>query len=187
MKTALTTSLSIVAGLGLVASSPQQASAETIPFTNLPVVTATPKADTPTTAPEKIPAGETTEGIFPAILPEAKRKQSEEQGYRYINVFALGARRQAVRRPTGRRCPVRRSRRASAPASIRAGRSRSACTSTCGPSRTRRPSPPPRRSRCSSSSIAGRRRPQKPVKAEPQKDTVEMIHAERLNQVVRTR
>ncbi|HEY8089932.1 MAG TPA: hypothetical protein VIF09_18855, partial [Polyangiaceae bacterium] len=182
MKTALTTSLSIVAGLGLVASSPQQASAETIPFTNLPVVTATPKAETPVAAPEKIPAGETTDGIFPAILPEAKRKSSEEQGYRYINVFA-----------SERDAKQFASDGTTVSGQPEPPQGKRTCLNQGGSLSQRlylylrtKPYTAPKPSPAQIQALIKQHRwpppPQKPVKAEPQKDTVEMIHAERLNQ-----
>ncbi|HEY3818782.1 MAG TPA: hypothetical protein VGL81_16540 [Polyangiaceae bacterium] len=83
----LTISLLATAGLAAVVSSPDTALADTVPFQNLPVAPKMVKTAQPT-APEKIAAGEHTDGIFPAILPEARRKAAETEGYRYVQVFA---------------------------------------------------------------------------------------------------
>jgi hypothetical protein len=83
----LTSSLVVAAGFAAAVSSPDTALADTVPFQNLPVAPKMAKTTTPT-APEKIAAGERTDGIFPAILPEARRKATEQEGYRYVQVFA---------------------------------------------------------------------------------------------------
>ena len=74
-------------------SSPDTARADTVPFATLPVAPAFAKVDPPT-PPEKILASEHTDGIFPALLPEAQRKASELQGYRQVQVF--GTEREAL-------------------------------------------------------------------------------------------
>jgi hypothetical protein len=83
----LTSSLLVAAGFAAAISSPDTAMADTVPFQNLPVAPKMAKTVDPT-APEKIAAGERTDGIFPAILPEARRKATEQEGYRYVQVFA---------------------------------------------------------------------------------------------------
>jgi len=83
----LTSSLVVAAGFAAAVSSPDTALADTVPFQNLPVAPKMAKTTTPP-APEKIAAGERTDGIFPAILPEARRKATEQEGYRYVQVFA---------------------------------------------------------------------------------------------------
>jgi uncharacterized protein YkwD len=87
MRTFVATSLAGAAVLGIVVSAPQTASADTIAFSSLPVVAVPAKAETPT-APEKIAATEHADGIYTAPPPFAQRKQQEEQGYHYVNVFA---------------------------------------------------------------------------------------------------
>jgi len=86
-RTALTTSLSLAAGLALVTSSPQEARAETIPIDKLPVLTMPAAASAPET-PEKIPATERSGGVFAVLPPLADRKNMEEQGYHYVHVYA---------------------------------------------------------------------------------------------------
>jgi hypothetical protein len=83
----LTSSLLVAAGFAAAVSSPDTALADTVPFQNLPVAPKMAKTVQPT-APEKIAAGEKTDGVFPAILPEARRKATEQEGYRYVQVFA---------------------------------------------------------------------------------------------------
>jgi len=83
----LTSSLLVAAGFAAAVSSPDTALADTVPFQNLPVAPKMAKTVQPT-APEKIAAGERTDGVFPAILPEARRKATEQEGYRYVQVFA---------------------------------------------------------------------------------------------------
>src|ERR1019366_1812465 len=83
----LTSSLVVAAGFAAAVSAPDTALADPGPFQNLPVAPKMAKTTTPP-APEKIAAGERTDGIFPAILPEARRKATEQEGYRYVQVFA---------------------------------------------------------------------------------------------------
>ncbi|HEY1698046.1 MAG TPA: hypothetical protein VGG39_38060 [Polyangiaceae bacterium] len=87
MRTFVATSLAGAALLGVVVSAPQTASADTIAFSSLPVIAVPAKAETPA-APEKIAATEHAEGIYAALPPFAQRKQQEEQGYHYVNVFS---------------------------------------------------------------------------------------------------
>jgi hypothetical protein len=82
----LTLSGLIAAALAAVASFADTALADAVPLQSLPVAPAVVNA-TPPTAPEKIAASEHTEGLYPAILPEARRKDSEKAGYRYVQVF----------------------------------------------------------------------------------------------------
>jgi hypothetical protein len=96
--------LIVVAAASVAASLvPGAALADTVPFSKIPVLP--PQAPAPAAAaaapaspppagskasppkPDKIPATEKVEGFFPAILPEAKRKETEKEGYRYIQVF----------------------------------------------------------------------------------------------------
>jgi hypothetical protein len=181
MRKALTVSLCLAAGVGLVVSSPQQAAAETIAFTTLPVLTAPAKAETPP-APEKIAAGEHTDGIFPAILPADKRKASEEQGYRYVNVFTTEKEAQQY---AGDGTTLN-----AAQATVQGHRT---CL-TAGGSLSQRlwlymrtkPYTPPKPSPAQIQMLIKQHRwpppAPKPVKAEPQKDTVELIHTEHLGQ-----
>jgi len=83
----LKSSLIVAAGLAAAVSSPDTALADTVPFQNLPVAPKMAKETQPI-APDKVAAGEHTDGIFPAILPEARRKATEQEGYRYVQVFA---------------------------------------------------------------------------------------------------
>jgi hypothetical protein len=80
----------VVASVAAALSSPQLASADTIPYEKIPVRPAKPEAseDKPTPHIDSIPATEKVDGIYPAILPEAKRKYAEDQGYRYVQVFS---------------------------------------------------------------------------------------------------
>jgi hypothetical protein len=84
-----TTSLLLVAGgLAAIVASPQSASADTVPIASLPVTPPAVKIPvTSSTAPDKIQAGEHVDGIYPAMLPLAKRKQAEDQGYRIVTIF----------------------------------------------------------------------------------------------------
>jgi hypothetical protein len=82
----LTSSLVVAAGFAAAVSSPDTALADTVPFQNLPVAPKMAKTDTPT-APEKVAGGERTDGIFPAILPDKMRKSTEDQGYHYVQIF----------------------------------------------------------------------------------------------------
>src|ERR1700734_1167239 len=85
----LTSSALFAAGLLAAVSSPDTARADTVPFATLPVAPAFARVEPPT-LPEKILASEHTDGIFPALLPEAQRKASELQGYRQVQVFGTG-------------------------------------------------------------------------------------------------
>src|ERR1700733_143979 len=89
-----TLSVIIASGLAALVASPDTARADTVPFANLPVAPPMTKATTPPT-PEKIAASEHTEGIYPAILPEAKRKSTDQEGYRYVQVFGTDREAQA--------------------------------------------------------------------------------------------
>jgi hypothetical protein len=88
MRTFVASSLAVAAVLGIVVSSPQPASAETISFSSLPVVAVPAKPDSQPAAPEKIAATEHADGVFTALPPFAQRKTMEEQGYHYVSVFA---------------------------------------------------------------------------------------------------
>lgn len=83
------TSLLLVAsGLAAIAASPQPASADTVPMSSLPVTPPTVKIPvSSSTAPDKVQAGEKVDGIYPAMVPLAKRKQAEDQGYRVVTIF----------------------------------------------------------------------------------------------------
>jgi hypothetical protein len=82
----LSLSLVVFASATVAVSSPNQASADTIPYEKIPVL---PKAadDTPTPSVDKIPATEKVDGVYPAIPPEKRRKEEDKEGYRYIQVF----------------------------------------------------------------------------------------------------
>jgi hypothetical protein len=82
-------SLLVAAGVVSIVSSPGAASADTVPFASLPQAQSHAKSVSASSAngPEKIAAGERVEGIYPAILPEAKRKTAESDGYRTVQVF----------------------------------------------------------------------------------------------------
>jgi hypothetical protein len=82
----LTSSVFVAAGLVAAVSSQDVARADTVPFATLPVAPALAKVE-PASPPEKILATEHTDGLYPAILPEAQRKASELQGYRQVQVF----------------------------------------------------------------------------------------------------
>ncbi len=85
----LSLSFIAVASLLAVVASPQQAAADTIAFGNIPLLPA--QAAPPALSAlqtGKIAATEKVEGFFPAILPEAKRKDAEKEGYRYVQVFS---------------------------------------------------------------------------------------------------
>jgi hypothetical protein len=76
----------------VVVSTPGGASADTIPFSSLPVVPV-PAASTSSSHPSQalpatIPATEKVDGIFIALQPEKQRKPVEDkQGYHYVNIF----------------------------------------------------------------------------------------------------
>ena len=79
----------VAASLAAAWASPQAASADTIPFTSLPLAPTTAKIPTSSTpTPDKVLAGEHVDGIYPALLPPAKRKNTEDQGYRVVTIFA---------------------------------------------------------------------------------------------------
>ena len=84
------TSLLLVAGgLAAIVASPQSASADTVPIASLPVTPPVVKipVSSSSTAPDKVQAGEHVDGLYPAMLPLAKRKQAEDQGYRIVTIF----------------------------------------------------------------------------------------------------
>jgi hypothetical protein len=86
----LSLSLVVVASVAAALSSPQLAAADTIPYEKIPVRPAKPEASEDKPPPpqiDKIAATEKVDGIYPAILPEARRKYAEDQGYRYVQVF----------------------------------------------------------------------------------------------------
>ena len=91
-------SLAMVAAVAAVSAAPRQATAETIPFSKIPVLPTQPSASAPApkppapagkgpAQPDKIPTASKVDGFFPAILPDAKRKDAEKDGYRYVQVF----------------------------------------------------------------------------------------------------
>jgi hypothetical protein len=83
-----TSSLLVAAGLTALVASPQAASADTVPMANLPVTPPVVKIPvSSSTTPDKIQASEHVDGIYPAMLPLAKRKQAEDQGYRVVTIF----------------------------------------------------------------------------------------------------
>lgn len=83
-----TSSLLVAAGLAALVASPQAASADTVPIGSLPVTPPVVKIPvSSSTTPDKIQAGEHVDGIYPAMLPLAKRKQMEDQGYRVVTIF----------------------------------------------------------------------------------------------------
>jgi hypothetical protein len=77
----------IAAGVALVTSAPKEARADAIAFTTLPVI-AEPAASTTPDTPDKIPATEHAAGVYAALRPLAQRKDSEASGYHYVEVFA---------------------------------------------------------------------------------------------------
>jgi hypothetical protein len=80
----------LLAGAGFVIAvgSAHLASADTVPFASLPVIAAAPSASaTPAPAPSTIASAEHADGVFPALLPMARRKSTEDNGYRYVAVF----------------------------------------------------------------------------------------------------
>jgi hypothetical protein len=171
----------VAAGFAVAVGSPDTASANTIPFTSVPVV-ASVAAPAPAAAPEKIPAGERAEGVFPAIVPLASRKSLEEQGYRYVYVFTNEKEAQAYAADgsitsTGVRDP-------SAPrmclSSASTGGEQSPFLSLF--MRTK----PYVQPKMSPQTIAALKRlhrwPPPPVSKEPLKDTISPMHAERLTQ-----
>jgi hypothetical protein len=84
MRTPFAASLGIAA---LVAALPDSARADAIAFTALPVI-AQPAANSTPDKPDKIPATEHAAGVYAALRPFAQRKTTEEQGYHYVEVFA---------------------------------------------------------------------------------------------------
>jgi hypothetical protein len=85
----LSLSLVVVASMAAAVYSPEKAGASTIPYEKIPLMPKDSTADDTPSRPsvDKIPATEKMDGVFPAILPEAKRKEEEKEGYRYILVF----------------------------------------------------------------------------------------------------
>jgi hypothetical protein len=85
----LSLSLVVVASMATAVYSPPQAGASTIPYEKIPLLPKDSTADDTPSRPsvDKIPATEKMDGVFPAVLPEAKRKDEEKEGYRYIQVF----------------------------------------------------------------------------------------------------
>jgi hypothetical protein len=79
-------SVLVATALGVSMSSPDTALADTVPFGSLPVAAAFAKTDPPA-APEKVAGSEHTEGIYPALLPVVQRKAAEQNGFRYVQVF----------------------------------------------------------------------------------------------------
>lgn len=80
--------LLLAAAVVSVAAAPSTATADTVPFSSLPQAQSPVKpAPSSSSAPEKIAAGERVDGIYPAILPEAKRKTGESDGWRTVQVF----------------------------------------------------------------------------------------------------
>lgn len=75
----------------VVVSTPGDASADTIPFSSLPVVPApasSAASSSQTPLPTTIPATEKVDGIFIALQPEKQRKPIEaKSGYHYVNIF----------------------------------------------------------------------------------------------------
>lgn len=179
MRTAITSSLCIAAVLGIAIASPENAAAETVSFTNLPVVPATAKTDQPA-APDKIPATEHAEGMYAALTPAAKRKQAEEDGYRYIWVFANEKEAQTFASD------------GTAPSVQPQGATRQCLTagSSLAPRLTLYLRTKPYVPKPSKEEIVRLTKlhrwppppPPKPSKAEAQKDTVELIHSEKLVQ-----
>ena len=83
---ALVVMASVAAGL----SSPQEAAADTIAYEKVLLRPAKVRycGGQAHSAPiDKIAATERVDGIYPALLPEARRKSAEEAGNRYIQVF----------------------------------------------------------------------------------------------------
>jgi hypothetical protein len=84
----IATPLLLAAAVASVAASPSTATADTVPFASLPQAQSPAKPPpSSSSAPEKIAAGERVEGFFPAILPEARRKTAESDGWRTVQVF----------------------------------------------------------------------------------------------------
>jgi hypothetical protein len=78
----------VLAG-AVIVSTPSDATADTIPFSNLPVVpvpAASPASQSP--LPATIPATEHVDGLYLALQPEKLRKPVEDKsGYHYVSVF----------------------------------------------------------------------------------------------------
>jgi hypothetical protein len=177
----LTSSLLVAAAGAIALSSPDTARADTVSFQTLPVAPPLAKA-TPPAAPEKIAAGEHTDGVFPAILPEAKRKAQDAEGYRYVQVFPTEREAQAYA-ADGTMTSSTTPREPSA--------TRTCLTSggTLSPHlslyyRTK-PYTPPKPSPQTIAMLQKMHRwppPPPKVSKEPPKDAVELIHVERLTQ-----
>jgi hypothetical protein len=86
----------VVAALGTLAVlvSGGVASADVVPVDKLSVIASPPASaapSSPSDMPATIPATEHADGIFASIVPAAKRKATEDKGYRYVGVFTNDA------------------------------------------------------------------------------------------------
>jgi hypothetical protein len=172
--------LLLVAGVASVAWSPGEAAADTVPFATLPQVAAPakPASSVSSSAPEKIAAGEHVDGIYPAILPEAKRKAAESDGYRTVQVFTSEHEAQAY---------AKDGTLPSSTAVTGSSRSCLARSSTLSPRLSMyyrvKPYPQPKLTPAQIQMLMREHRWPPPVaKHEPPKDTVDYIRLERLTQ-----
>jgi hypothetical protein len=94
MKTPHAFPLAVALGTVVALVSGGVASADVVSFDKLSVIPSAPAPTAPTSAsdsPATIPAAEHVDGIFASILPAAKRKATEDKGYRYVGVFTNDA------------------------------------------------------------------------------------------------
>jgi hypothetical protein len=86
--TPLTACASLAATVAVI-GSPGHAAADTVPYSNLPVVPLPASTSTsPSQLPLTIPATEHVDGLFVALQPDKMRKPMEDKnGYHYVSIF----------------------------------------------------------------------------------------------------